>query len=176
MARLDRIVGAAMLGAIFLDIAKRQRTSTKTGIGEAKLPSMTNSAAPRGIRNNNPGNIEKGDNWRGLSRDQSSDARFAVFNAPVWGIRAIARLLKNYGARHGIDTVRGAINRWAPPHENDTSAYVNAVAQRVGVSPDSRISLSNPATLTRIIPAIIQHENGQQPYSLELISEAIALA
>ena len=162
---------ALLAGALTLT---RRGASTPPQKG-SKLSNNTNSS-PRGIRNNNPGNIEKGDNWRGLSRDQSSDPRFAVFNAPVWGIRAIARLLKNYGSRYGINTVRGVIDRWAPPHENNTGAYVNAVATRVGVSPDSRISLSHPATLQRLIPAIIQHENGQQPYSMALIAEAISLA
>jgi len=43
---------------------------------------MSQPAIPRGIRNHNPGNIEKGDPWQGLAADQSGDPRFAVFAAP----------------------------------------------------------------------------------------------
>ena len=69
-------------------------------------------ALPRGIRNNNPGNIERGkDRWLGMSADQSGDPRFLVFDKPEAGLRAIMRLLINYQERHDIKTVRDAINR-----------------------------------------------------------------
>lgn len=132
------------------------------------------SSLPRGIRNNNPGNIEKGQNWRGLSNDQSGDNRFAIFSAPLWGIRALARLLINYQRIHNLRTVREIISRWAPSHENNTSAYALAVARAAGVDPDQEIDVI--PYLPRIVPAIIRHENGMQPYSQELISEAISRA
>ena len=74
---------------------------------------MSRQTLPRGIRNHNPGNLEKGDPWQGLADDQSADPRFAVFEAPEWGIRAIARLLITYRDKHGVNTVNGVVNRWA---------------------------------------------------------------
>lgn len=128
----------------------------------------------RGFRNNNPGNIEKGENWRGLASDQSADTRFAVFDAPEWGIRAMAVILRNYQRLYSLNTVRGLITRWAPGHENPTDAYVSYVANAAGVSPDQAINVA--AYLERIIPAMIYFENGQQPYPPATIQRGIDLA
>lgn len=136
--------------------------------------SIFDMASPRGIRNNNPGNIEyTGTNWQGLDNPKS-DGRFMRFVEPVWGIRAIARTLNTYQYTHGIDTIHGLVSRWAPSFENNVDAYAEHVAQSVGVSPYSSIDIG--ANLPKIIPAIIQHENGQQPYSATLINRGIALA
>jgi hypothetical protein len=84
---------------------------------------------PRGIRNNNPGNIDRNTTkWQGMADDQSSDPRFVVFKTPQAGIRALAKILLTYQNHDGLKTVRGIIGRWAPAVENNTSAYVAAVA------------------------------------------------
>ena len=127
----------------------------------------------RGIRNNNPGNIRHGDKWDGLAAVQS-DTSFCVFQTPEYGIRAMARVLMNYQRRYGIETVRGIINRWAPPVENDTDAYVDHVAQVVGVDPDEALVVAE--VLPRLIPVIIKHENGQMPYSDKQIATGIRMA
>lgn len=119
------------------------------------------TAIPRGIRNHNPGNIEKGSPWQGLAEDQSADRRFCVFKAPEWGIRAIARILVAYQDKHKLKTVRGIINRWAPPNENDTAAYVEHVAGKLGV--DARlghVDVTDYETCRVLVEAIIRHENG----------------
>lgn len=137
---------------------------------------MTNSSLPRGIRNKNPGNLENnGIDWLGLSASQT-DSRFYQFDQPVYGIRALARVLKNYQRLHGIHTLRGVINRWAPSHENNTSAYLRAVSNDTGISPDAPIDLTRDSTLSLVVPAIIRHENGEQPYSASLITDAINMA
>lgn len=130
---------------------------------------------PRGIRNNNPGNIEFNEsvNWRGQT---GTDGRFAKFESPVLGIRALARILKNYKRIHGINTVADVISRWAPSVENDTAAYVRSVAKATGFGAADEIDLEDPEVLSKIIPAIIKHENGKQPYEDETIREGISLA
>lgn len=121
---------------------------------------------PRGILNNNPGNIDRtGDKWQGMAADQSGDDRFVVFVAPHWGIRALVKVLLSYQRKHGLKTIRGIINRWAPPVENDTGAYVGQVSKACGVGPDETIDIANKAVLRVLVISIIQHENGQQPYS-----------
>ncbi|MBB4287604.1 hypothetical protein [Roseospira goensis] len=138
--------------------------------------------APRGIRNHNPGNIERGAPWQGLAEPdemtpvQRMEDRFAVFKAPEWGIRAIARVLITYQDKHGLRTVRDMLNRWAPPVENDTGAYVERVARDMGVSPDTEINVHcyDPARL--MVEAIIAHENGQQPYPNDVIDRGLMLA
>lgn len=148
------------------------------------------SSQPRGIRNYNPGNIDRvaGVRWQGQAQQQT-DSRFVQFIDPRWGIRAIARVLITYqdkrraadGSR--IDSVREIIERWAPAHENDTSAYANQIAKALGVGvDDERVDVYDHATLRALVQAIIRHENGPGPlpggawYGNPLIDEALALA
>lgn len=129
----------------------------------------------RGIRNNNPGNLEfsKTNPWVGQTGD---DGRFAKFETPEHGIRALGRNLLSY-QRQGIDTVNDIINRWAPPDDNNnTSAYIEAVCAQLGVTPDQPLDASNPDTLKALCAAIIHHENGSQPYSDQQLSTGVSAA
>lgn len=119
---------------------------------------------PRGIRNNNPGNIDRGrDRWQGMSADQSGDPRFIVFDGPEWGVRAIVRVLRSYRDKHKLRTVEGIISRWAPPHENPTDVYIKFVCDRLDVAPDDEIDIDDPAVLKTLIRAIIRKECGKGP-------------
>lgn len=132
---------------------------------------------PRGIRNNNPGNIRWGDNWKGLKANgEWYDSSFCVFETPQWGIRALVRILQNYQKKYKLLDVRSIINRYAPPCENDTESYIRAVKLAAGVSENEHINLFNTAVLLPILKAIIKVENGQQPYSDDVLLEGIKLA
>ncbi|EEV2750618.1 TPA: hypothetical protein ACU57F_002131 [Escherichia coli] len=129
----------------------------------------------RGIRNNNPGNLEysKTNPWVGQTGD---DGRFAKFETPEHGIRALGRNLMSY-QRQGIDTVSEIINRWAPPADkNDTMSYIKAVCEQLGVSADEPLDASNPDTLKALCAAIIHHENGSQPYSDQQLTAGVSAA
>jgi hypothetical protein len=169
--RINPLLVFGLLAAVGVYLLSR--TKEGQSITEAAIAAGVEAiSGPRGIRNNNPGNIVRsGVSWVGMSPDQSGDSRFIVFSAPEYGIRAMARVLKNYIAG-GYTTVQQIINRWAPPIENDTSAYVNAVASSMGVYPTAQIDAS---FLEPLIAAIIQHENGQQPYDPSLIAYGIQL-
>jgi hypothetical protein len=133
-------------------------------------------SAPRGIRNNNPGNIRRsGDPWQGLAKDQNDDA-FFQFAEPKWGIRALARVLISYQDKHGLRTVRAIISRWAPPVENKTSSYIDHVAHRLGVGADDPLDIHDYRVLRGLVEAIIAHENGQQPYTDAQIDAGLVLA
>ena len=85
---------------------------------------------PRGIRNNNPGNIRHGAKWQGLKENSRDlDPAFCVFKNPIYGIRALAKGLLNYKKLYGLNTVRSIISRYAPPNENQTLAYIQSVAK-----------------------------------------------
>ena len=135
-------------------------------------------STPRGIRNNNPGNIRKGDDvWQGLAPLAAQlDPSFCVFTTPEYGIRALAKILLTYQTRYGLNTVAKIIHRWAPPSENDTAAYALAVAKAVGVAVIQPVDLATGDTMRALVTAIIQHENGQQPYAPDTIDSALALA
>lgn len=136
---------------------------------------------PRGVRNNNPGNIEWGDPWQGLIPvNDRTDPRFAQFTTPAYGIRAMARTLITYQDKHNIRTVTGAINRWAPSVENDTGAYVRAVQSAVG---GDIVNMHDYKSLRPLVEAIIKHENGIGPlknantwYDSDTIDEGLRLA
>ncbi len=132
---------------------------------------------PRGIRNHNPGNIRWGDNWLGLDdKGRAKDPASCVFTAPVYGIRALAKVLINYKKIHGLKTVRQIISRYAPPNENQTAAYVQSVAQQLGVYPDTVIDIEECGVLMVFIKAVIRMENGIQPYSNQELLKGIEMA
>lgn len=143
---------------------------------------------PRGIRNHNAGNIRKSnDPWQGLAPEQN-DPEFLTFRSPEWGIRALARVLVSYQERHGLNTIEGIINRWAPPkgdrtpgrpggeYTQDTSAYIGHVAAMVGVTRDQTINVKRYSVMRPLVVAIIQHENGRQPYDAATIDAGLKLA
>ncbi|HCM9308987.1 TPA: hypothetical protein N5L67_000838 [Enterobacter kobei] len=149
-------------------------SDTATGSRRAVSEGGSGDSA-RGIRNNNPGNLEfsKTNPWVGQTGD---DGRFAKFETPEHGIRALGRNLLSY-QRQGIDTVSDIINRWAPPSDNNnTDAYIKAVCAQLGVTADQQLDASNPDTLKALCAAIIQHENGSQPYSDQQLATGVSAA
>jgi hypothetical protein len=131
---------------------------------------------PRGIRNHNPGNLRRSaDPWQGLAAEQT-DSEFFQFASAKWGIRALARTLIAYQDRVGLKTIKQMIGRWAPPNENDTGAYVRAVAASVGVGENDEIDVHDYTILRPFTLAIIRHENGQQPYTDAEIDAGLVLA
>lgn len=83
-------------------------------------------------------------------------------------------ILNNY-AKEGFNTVAAIIARWAPPAENDTKAYIAAVSKDTGLGQNVIIARSLP-TYTALAKAIIQHENGQQPYPDDVFAKSYDLA
>lgn len=117
---------------------------------------------PRGIRNNNPGNLVlTGIPWKGkIPNSENTDGTFEQFIAVHWGLRAMMRDIIN-DVREGTDTLRSLINEYAPPHENDTENYISFVSSLTGLLPDVKIELTKPI-LQAIVEAKIRLENGTQ--------------
>ena len=131
---------------------------------------------PRGIRNNNPGNLRcSGDPWQGLA-DRQGDVEFFTFESAIYGIRALARTLISYQDKHGLRTIRQIISRWAPPNENNTNAYIRAVVTEVGQDADQILDMHRFDHLLPLTKAIIRHENGQQPYTDAELTKGLVLA
>ena len=130
---------------------------------------------PRGIRNNNPGNIKKNNvDWDGLSEEQT-DNTFFQFTDPIYGIRALTKILLTYRHKYDLKNVWAIINRYAPPSENDTEAYKNFVTKKTGLNMLEEIDNSVEAYLP-VVKAIILMENGEQPYDDEIILQGMNLA
>ena len=133
---------------------------------------------PRGIRNNNPLNIRKGNNWQGeVSR--STDGEFEQFVSMQWGIRAGFKILKNYMTGYGgrvkaLTNVHDIIHRWAPPHENNCRAYIDSVCRFSGLHEYERLQFSDRNKMLALVDGMIRVECGQ-PVSLDIIASAYDL-
>jgi len=146
---------------------------------------MTVTAA-RAIRNNNPGNIRIGQPWVGLMNPaqmtpaQKQETEFCVFASPDWGFRAMGLILRTYANRFAEQRrpfcVANIIAAWAPPADhNDTDAYVNDVAERIGFTP-GEILICDRANMTPLVRAISCHEVGSWAFSDEDLETGMALA
>lgn len=133
-------------------------------------PEQHAQATKRGERNNNPGNLNfAGQAGASLERP---GGRFARFETAFDGLRALARQLMLYAGR-GINSVEKIISTWAPASDNNnTTAYIRAVSQRLEVDPRAALNMSDPQTMSALMSSIIQHENGRNIYSRELINKA----
>ncbi len=84
----------------------------------------------RNWRNNNPGNIEYGGYAISMGA-VGGDGRFAVFPTYDAGRRAKEALIFE-GRNYAGLSLSAAINRYAPPSENNTGWYQNTVLASVG--------------------------------------------
>jgi hypothetical protein len=127
---------------------------------------------PLGIRNNNPGNLRPGRiPWVGQYAVDGHG--FCIFDTPEHGIRALMKDLLAYEDKDNLDTIAEFITRWDDDPQGIVQAYIGAVCKDCGWNPDQPYELHNPDNLVKITKAIIQHENGQQPYSDDLIQAAL---
>jgi len=117
----------------------------------------------RGLRNNNPGNIRNDDRigWQGeVCPTAKRDFAFEEFKDMASGYRALLKLLRNYRSIHGLQTIAEFIARWAPPHENDTEAYIGMVCRSLNVARDYVPDVNDREIMTAFAAAISRMENG----------------
>lgn len=126
---------------------------------------MEKKTTPRGIRNNNPGNIKNNEkiDWLGeVPENAKLDDSFEEFESIEYGIRAMMILLRNYQRLHGLRSVKEIIGRYAPKRDklNNTPYYIRYVAVHLEVPADAPIDLSDKATMLNVVDSIIFMENG----------------
>ena len=130
---------------------------------------MKKNELPRGLRNNNPGNIRKNsDVFQG--EKTSSDKEFKQFKSMAYGYRAIFKILSNYYRNYKLDTIRKMIGRWAPENENDTDAYIKAVSDYAGIPADDPININDRAQMIRIVAGMSRVENGREAEMSDVIA------
>ncbi len=139
------------------------------------IPLKFKDNPPRGVRNNNPGNIRLSPTqWQG--EVAGTDTAFETFATPQDGIRAIQKIMVTYHDHYKLNSVADLIGRWAPPNENDTGAYEKFVAKHIGVTVDEPINVKNVDVATKLVSAIIAFENGFNPYPDDMIRQGIEAA
>lgn len=128
---------------------------------------------PRGLRNNNPGNIRNSDaiDWQGeVPESKKHDNTFEEFEDIAHGYRALIKLLQNYRRKYGCQTIADFINRWAPRCENNTSGYISRVCDEMQVPTTYVPDVEDKATMCAFAAAISQVENGVPAVMLDVES------
>lgn len=89
-----------------------------------------------------------------------SGGEFVEYESPEYSFRAADRVLTTYGRDQGINTIRDAISRYAPPSDdNPTENYIDFVSKQTGIDPDQKIDLSDPIIRSNIIAPMAQFES-----------------
>lgn len=131
---------------------------------------LNQNSLPRGLRNNNPGNlIYTAINWQGKlpysdNKDWSGNPEnivrhFEQFRSLKYGIRAIA-----LDAVNSIDpdtTLREYIYEYAPGSGDNQEAYINYVSESANINPNVPLdSVMNSDVLTALLLAQFDWELG----------------
>jgi hypothetical protein len=118
--------------------------------------------APRGVKNNNPGNLRKSPSpWKGKIIP-SADPDFEQFYRMEDGARASMKNIQTWFGR-GKNTIRKLISTWAPPTENKTENYIQFISNAVGIPDDVEFRLT-PELLKELAFQISIMENGRTKY------------
>ncbi len=121
--------------------------------------SSGDKSLPRGIRNNNPGNLNFA-GQAGATKEGGPNGRFAVFGSMQEGVAALVRQIGLY-VKRGRNTIRKILEVYAPPGENNTNAYIAAVSKALGIGPDDALDTENAQQVMGLVRAITNHENGK---------------
>ena len=129
-------------------------------------PKKMQEGGTLGIRQNNPGNIRPGAKFFG---ETGIGSGYATFKNPIYGGRALARLLSTYKNKHNINNIRGLVDRYAPSGDNTPASrknYASYLAGKLGVSEDTEIDLDDDNTKLAVMKGIVEFENANKnPYT-----------
>lgn len=171
----DIIISFVIAGLLIIIARNRKKiaeagteafTAVKNFLGQLGLP--------RGMRNNNPGNIRTGPiRWRGkipVEENTDTNKEFEQFIDYPHGIRAMIKVIQTY-QRDGLRTISEIINRYAPPIENATDVYVSTVANETGLNKDAPFSF-NKNDLQKLVIAMTAVENGRPAVEVSDFNQA----
>lgn len=156
---------AALLlpGGLIIWILWRYYNAPKSVSGDTTGDNVGDSR-PRGIQNNNPGNL-KSDTTAWAGKTGSDSKGFVVFedggaNGPAYyGLHAAGETALNYQKEDGINTLNDFGLRWAPPSDNNgASDYGNELASQLDVDPEATFNVQD--NLWQLLKAICRNENG----------------
>ncbi|ELY2811988.1 hypothetical protein SMC57_004215 [Cronobacter sakazakii] len=115
---------------------------------------------PRGIRNNNPGNLNYA-GQAGATLEGGEGGRFAVFESMQHGVAALYKQLQLYFKR-GINTLSSIVKTYAPASDNNNvDAYISALTKATGKGANEVLDSGDTATIARLMKGIVDHENGK---------------
>lgn len=141
--------------------------------------STTGQGLPLGIANNNPGNIRwsAANNWEGQTGQDANG--FATFSDPVYGLRAMFKLLATYQneiqSGQGTFDILSVSRQWTA---TDQDAWASNVASASGISTTTPLDSGNAGQMQAIVNGIVVAENGgaYDGYYLAQIPSAYSMA
>ena len=159
------LIFSAVLILVFFILMKKKKSKLLT---ENENES---SQIPRGVRNNNFGNVKyRAENkWRGkVPYSENTDKVFEQFKTPEYGARAQMILIRNK-FNSGLNTIDKIISEYAPPVDlqlgvkNNTAEYINYVSDFLDYDSDQNIDLNDGDMLKNMAYAMGLFENSEHP-------------
>jgi hypothetical protein len=95
--------------------------------------------------------------WKGKLQN-GADAEFEQFIDLKHGIRAVYKQIITDHSR-GLNTIEKIINKYAPPIENNTTAYINTVSKQSGIGAKTKIEAVTKSVLLALAKGIVNVEN-----------------
>jgi hypothetical protein len=130
---------------------------------------------PRGIRNNNPGNLRDTTiAWQGeVAPNMKKDKDFEEFTEMKFGVRALLMDLRS-DIQKGKNTLHSLLAEFAPGNENDTSAYIRFMVDQ---TPYVEYQTLKPEKeyLWELARGIIRYETGRDILTRELFETAYSM-
>lgn len=154
---------------------EERRNTPKIDIGD-KIPddffkNSDNAEGSRGFRNKNPGNLTAAPNSSGY--DYGNGHRYVQFPTMRDGLAGMSRQLM-LDAEKGLNTIDKYLYKYAGPEGgNDTESYIRQISKMTGYGRYEQLDMWDPDVMAKLMPAMIQVENGKQPFSYEQIMEGI---
>lgn len=156
----------------------KDKTGISINLDEEPEQHAQSASAPRGIRNNNPGNLNYvGQN--GAALENHATPRFARFNSAFEGFSALGKQIKAYyngtskaAGYQKLQSVEAIISRFAPASENNTQGYIDKLSKILGVGRGDSLNIHDPQVLATLMNGITQIENGKNPYAPEMVLKA----
>lgn len=141
-----------------------EKTRTGTTVTDDGYTTTERTGA-RGWRNNNPGNIRSSpfaDKMGAIGNDfKNANGQFAVFGSMDEGRRAQASLLST--EKYQSLSIKDAIERYAPPKENDTARYVREITDALGLPAETKMSDLTSAQRETMVDAMAKVEGSTRP-------------
>ncbi len=138
-----------------------QRILKNTILNTMKNLQSVGTTRPRGIRNNNPLNLRCSSSpWKGKAL-VNNDGTFEQFISMYYGFRAAILTIETYILKHGCNTIRQIVTRWAPANENNTENYIRYVCNVTHIGGNEPLS-NFDGRLKDIVAAMAQMESGRE--------------
>lgn len=120
----------------------------------------TSREGTRSWANNNPGNLRYSqweDEYGAIGQDEDG---FAIFESVEAGLEAQKHLLQS--ENYANLTLREAVYRYAPQHENDSEAYARQVSQATGIATNRVLNTLSEDEQNKLVRAMVNHEGWRE--------------